>query len=257
MNDKECQFNEIQYLIQEYMDTLSSPFDSFYEEHVIRSTFYSLSLESQEIGYYAIHNQQLLTQFYIRPAYLKHAQKIFAEVLESRDLKSLFVPTCDELFLSLAVDMETFTLNKQAYFFQDSLAAISESSSGNIIFDLATAKDLPLIKLVCGDFLEDQYDGMQGKGELFTYYRESELLGIGVMQKSTLLLGYASIGMFTNEQFRKQGIGRDIIIRLKAWCYNHQLKPICGCWYYNEASKCTLESAGMVTRTRLLRFDHI
>ncbi|WP_181153121.1 hypothetical protein [Paenibacillus sp. AR247] len=31
------------------------------------------------------------------------------------------------------------------------------------------------------------------------------------------------------------------------------IRPLSGCWYYNEASKRTLESAGMVTRTRLLR----
>jgi GNAT superfamily N-acetyltransferase len=257
VNIRESNFNDIQSLVQEYTETLSSPFDSFYEENVLNSTFYVIQFESQEIGYYAIHNKQLLTQFYMKPAYLKYAQLFFGQVVENDALKQVFVPTSDELLLSLTVDQETLSLNKQAYFFQDSHVSIPESVSTDVTFGLATEQDVPEIKRMCADFLNDQYEAMQKNGQLFTYYRESVLLGIGVMEKSKILQGFASIGMFTNEECRRQGIGRDIILKLKSWCYNNQLKPISGCWYYNENSKRTLESAGMVTRTRLLRFDKI
>ncbi|WP_311316567.1 hypothetical protein [Peribacillus simplex] len=32
--------------------------------------------------------------------------------------------------------------------------------------------------------------------------------------------------MFTNEQYRKNGIGRTIIHHLKEWCYDNNLNPI-------------------------------
>ncbi|MDQ8736946.1 GNAT family N-acetyltransferase [Paenibacillus sp. LHD-38] len=80
------------------------------------------------------------------------------------------------------------------------------------------------------------------------------LLGIGLVENSKMLKGLASIGMLTNEAYRKQGIGRVIILQLRKWCEKQGIKPVCGCWYYNEASKRTLESAGMVTKTRLLKF---
>ncbi|WP_245624998.1 hypothetical protein [Paenibacillus stellifer] len=79
---KTCQVQKIQHLIQEYTQTLSSPFDSFLEEHILSSDFYLILEESNEIGYFAIHHGQLLTQFYIRPSYLKAAQELFYQVIK-------------------------------------------------------------------------------------------------------------------------------------------------------------------------------
>jgi len=252
MND--CLIGEIQPLMEEYVQELSSPFDSFLEKYILSSTFYALQDEMKEVGYYAIHNGQLLTQFYIRRSHRMYLQKIFGQVLERHAVKSLFVPTCDELLLSLAIDKD-FPLKKQAYFFQDSQTDIPVSDVlGVEVFRLAHQDDLQHIQLVCGDFL-DQYERRIAHEEIFTYYRESVLLGIGVAKRSRLLDGLASIGMFTNEAYRKQGVGRAIIFQLRKWCAEHGIKPVSGCWYYNEASKRTLESAGMVTKTRLLNIE--
>jgi hypothetical protein len=38
-------------------------------------------------------------------------------------------------------------------------------------------------------------------------------------------------------------------------CHAEGLRPIAGCWYYNDLSRKTLEAAGMTTPTRLLRFE--
>lgn len=251
---KACQVEEIRHLIQEYTQTLSSPFDAFLEEHILSSKFYVILNESNEIGYYAIHHGdhgQLMTQFYVRPSYLMTAQDLFDQVIKEYNVESLFVPTCDELFVSLAIDKD-YPISKQAYFFQDSRLELMEKQSlSGDFFGPATLDDLLHIQEMCGDFL-DQYETRIRNGELFCYYRGSVLLGVGVVERSKLLEGIASIGMFTNENYRKQGIGRDIILKLRKWCYSQQLTPICGCWYYNEASKRTLESAGMITRTRLL-----
>ncbi len=254
MITKECPIDEIQDLMNEYIQELSSPIDSFLEEHILASTFYSIQDEAGEVGYYAIHDDQLLTQFYIRRSYQMHSQRIFNQVLERHDVKSLFVPTCDELFVSLALDKD-FTINKQAYFFQDSQVNITDC---NILddetFRPAILEDLQQIKQICGDFL-DQYERRIVNGELFTYYRGALLLGIGVVEKSKMIDRLASIGMFTNEAYRKQGIGRVIILQLRKWCKQQNIKPVSGCWYYNHGSKKTMESAGMATKTRLLKFS--
>jgi GNAT superfamily N-acetyltransferase len=92
-------------------------------------------------------------------------------------------------------------------------------------------------------------------GQIFVFIKENNILGVGIIERSILQEGYASVGMFTNEDFRMQGIGRTIIHYLKEWCYSNNLTPISGCWYYNINSKLTLESAGMVTKTRLLNFQ--
>ncbi|MDQ0113283.1 GNAT family N-acetyltransferase [Paenibacillus harenae] len=250
---KACTLVEIDHLVKEYVEGLSSPFDSFLEEHILSSVFYLIQDDEKDVGYYAIHNNERLTQFYIRRSYQMHAQKLFLQALERHSVKSIFVPTSDELLISLVIDQD-FTISKQAYFFQDSLVGMSPVLGDGEAFRLATQDDLEQVQQVCGDFL-DNYERWIEKGELFVYYRDADLLGIGLIESSKLLEGLASIGMFTNDAYRKQGVGRAIIVQLRKWCKDRGISPICGCWYYNEASKRTLESGGMVTKTRLLNID--
>lgn len=253
MLSKESTIDEIKVLINEYIEELSSPIDSFLENHILASTFYRIQDESRDLGYYAIYNEQLLTQFYIRRQYQKYSQKIFSKVLERHNVKSLFVPTSDELFVSLALDNDLL-INKQAYFFQENQINIPDCNIlDDEIFRPALLEDQEQIQKICGDFL-DQYEHMIANEEIFTYYRGPILLGIGIVEKSNMINGIASIGMFTNEDYRRKGIGREIILRLRQWCKEQGMIPVSGCWYYNHASKRTLESAGMVTKTRLLTF---
>jgi GNAT superfamily N-acetyltransferase len=52
--------------------------------------------------------------------------------------------------------------------------------------------------------------------------------------------------MFVNRDFRGQGYAPVILVKLKEWCYQHNLKPIAGCWYPNTLSRKSLEAAGMI-----------
>ena len=103
---RECLIDEIQPFMNEYLRGLSSPFDSFLEKRILASAFYAVHDGLQAVGYYAIHRGQLLTQFYLRRSSQRYAQDIFTQVLERHFVASLFVPTCDELFLSLAIDQD-------------------------------------------------------------------------------------------------------------------------------------------------------
>ncbi|MWC30249.1 GNAT family N-acetyltransferase [Paenibacillus sp. MMS18-CY102] len=251
MECQPCSIDAIQHLMDEYLQGLSSPFDSFLEEHILSSAFYVITDESGEIGYFAIHPNELLTQFYISRSSLMHAQAVFGQIMGQYAIKSLFVPTCDELLISLMLD-NAFTANLQAYFFQDGRVYTEESSiRDHEVFRVANPDDLPQVQSTCGDFL-DAYERRIANGEIFVYYRGADLLGIGIAEQSKLLPGTASIGMFVGEAFRKQGVGTAIIVALRQWCASRGIRPISGCWYYNEHSKKTLEKAGMVTRTRLL-----
>jgi GNAT superfamily N-acetyltransferase len=251
---KQCQQEEIKDMIQEYVSTLQSPIDSFLEEHIINSTFYMINVNNEAVGYYAIFKDQLLTQFFLKVSLYSKSQELFKQVLASHPISSIFVPTSDEFLLSTVLDQD-YKLNKQAYFFQDSKVPLSQEKlykGGQ--FRKAELSDVEPIIEVSQDFF-DRLEERIEEGQIFVFMNESNLLGVGIMEKSILQEGYASIGMFVNDAFRKQGIGRTIIHQLKEWCYQNDLTPICGCWYYNTNSKLTLESAGMVSKTRLLNFQ--
>lgn len=253
---KPCSMEDIYILMEEYIKTLSSPFDSFLEDHITVSKFYMMTEDSNEIGYFAVYEGELLTQFYIRFKYLCEAQASFACVLNEFGIKSAYVPTCDELFLSLVLDQH-ITIEKQAYFFQENKEFKPDAKLyENGIFKTASRDDIPEIKRVSKDFFEHLEEQVE-KNEIFVFKEDDILLGAGIIERGRALKGYTSIGMFTNELYRQKGIGRSIILYLKKLCHENNEIPICGCWYYNTNSKKTLESAGFVTKTRLLNIKFI
>lgn len=249
--------DELHAFIEEYSKTLSSPFDSFLEDHISKSQFYSIEKNAEVAGYFAIiHDDGLLTQFYLRKEHMQYAQIIFRDVLCKYQVKRAFVVTSDELFLSLAIDQD-MVIKKQAYFFQDSGQVMDASSlyvKGS--FRTAVALDIPQILEVSGDFF-DELEGRVARQEIFVFKEGEELLGAGIVEHGIVMQGYTSIGMFVNEKHRQKGIGRTIITELKKWCYDNGRIPICGCWYYNHNSKKTLESAGMITKTRLFNIEFV
>lgn len=62
--------------------------------------------------------------------------------------------------------------------------------------------------------------------------------------------------MFTSEPFRGSGVATATIALLLARCQSEGLRAVAGCWYYNHASKRTLERAGMVSTTRQLHVEY-
>ena len=242
---------DVPELVQAYLASLSSPIDSFLEQHILDSELYVIESNAGAAGYFALHENKGLTQFYLRENFLKDGQQIFSDILRRFSVKSAFVPTCDELFLSHALDQET-TIDKQAYFFQDNKAIdVSHKLYPGGHFRRANPDDTAEIEQICGNFFDRLAERIANR-EIFILTEDDVLLGAGIIEQGRLLQAYANIGMFTHEPFRQRGIGRSLIIYLKRWCYERGQNPIAGCWYYNLNSKRTLESAGMITKTRLL-----
>ncbi|RSK27548.1 GNAT family N-acetyltransferase [Bacillus sp. HMF5848] len=251
---EQCTITEVSNMMEEYIQSLHSPFDSFLEEHIVNSTFHKIFVGEEVAGYYAIFNNTLLTQFYLKVPFYTKSQDIMTCIFSNHVISSVFVYTADEFFLSNVIDRD-YKINKQAYFFKDSKIMIpSEKLNHEGHLRQAVLSDVHKIVEVSEDFF-DRLEERIKDGQIFVFMKENILLGIGIIEISELQKGYASVGMYTNEAYRKQGVGRTIIQRLKEWCYQHDLEPICGCWYYNTNSKLTLQSAGMISKTRLLNVE--
>ena len=245
-------------LVHSYITSLASPIDSYLEDHILQSDIVVITTDQNEpAGYYGLFEGRLLTQFYLRPPFVKDGQSLFVDVLNRTKAESAFIPTCDELFLSHALDQEP-TIAKQAYFFQDgsntqSVGPIQTTAD----FRPALATDVDAIYAMSGDFLDHLEDRI-ADDQIFILTEADKLVGLGIIVPCQLLTDYSSIGMFIHQQHRRQGLGRTMLLHLKQWCYDHGRQPIAGCGYSNHLSKKTLESAGMITKTRLLKltFTH-
>ena len=245
-------YHDINKFLKDYLKTLSSPFDSYLEDYIIKSKFYRIVMNSKYIGYFAIYDNELLTLFYIKCKYIKYAQEYFNAILEKFNPKSAYVFTGDELYLSCICDIKNKEVKNQAYLFQDhkgSPEKIRYYNSGNL--RKAEFEDIDKVKEFSGNFFKDIDEKIKNE-ELYIFEEDTNILGFGIQEKGKILKGYTSIGVFTREEYRQKGIGRTIIARLKQLCYSQGETPICGCLYSNINIKRTLESSGFVAKTRLL-----
>lgn len=248
-----CSFEEIKEKVIEYYTNNRIIVDSFWEDHVLESNPYKILWDDKTIGFFAIHNKQLLTLFNIDKEYIHYSQEIFNKVKHYEEVFEAFVPTGDELFLSLALD-DFSKLEKQAYFSIDSERELDSSKiNKNFILTLAEKEDIGLIKQYSEDFFEGGLSSHVEANHIYIAKLLDEVVGFGIIEYGRVIPRYASIGMFVRPEYRCQGMATNILLSLKNIVISMGLQPISGCWYYNHNSIKSQQSAGMCSKTRLLR----
>lgn len=236
---------------QRYLQSLSSPIEPFLEDHIVESDFFSIDWQGTPIGYTAIHQKALITQFFLDKAYQALGQSIFFQVKKLAEVQRAFVPTCDEFFLSHALEANQ-RVEMQAYFFQDGQSPTTSPKAKNgFQLTLATSGDIALIREKTEDFF-DPLEKRIADHQIYIGSYNDEIVSFGILEKSKFLEPYAGIGMFVLAEQRQKGFGADTLLQLKQEVYQMEKSPVAGCWYYNHNSKKTLEKAGMCTKTRLL-----
>jgi RimJ/RimL family protein N-acetyltransferase len=247
-------FAEIREATREHLRVLPSPIDSFLEEHILASNHYRIVVAGETAGFASIHEERLITQFALGEPYRRYGQALFRELREMEQVRSAFVPTCDEFFLAHALD-DYRQLAKQAYFFATPPAVGDKGATERYSLRPAALDDADFVRQESGDFFE-HLERQIAAGELFVTLRDEERVGFGILVESTLYEDVASIGMYTIERFRQAGAGTATIAMLIEECRRRSLRPVAGCWYYNHRSRRTLQRAGMDSSTRLLKIDY-
>ena len=240
---------ESQPLFDAYLATLTGVNDDFWEGHILKSKVYRIIFRDETIGLCGVCDNENLTFFHIRHNLLRHAQPALSAALETLNPQYSYAPTNDEPLLSLCMDRHA-KIGMQAYFFtycDDGAAAVRPPEYPRELLAVAAPGDE-------ADILDSE--GVAENIALGKYYvmrKNGVFLGQGFFNRLTLAPGAASIGMSVHPDFRRRGVGRSVIMHMAAICRERGVTPYCGCWYYNHSSKATLESAGFVTRTRLLK----
>jgi GNAT superfamily N-acetyltransferase len=247
-------FAEIGEATRRHLGALPSAIDSFLEDHILASNHYRIVVADETAGFASIYEERLITQFALAEPYRRCGQALFGELRRMEQVRSAFVPTCDEFFLAHALD-DYRQLAKQAYFFAAPSDVGETAASDRYSMRPAAIDDANFVRQESGDFFE-HLERHIAAGELFVTLRDEEPVGFGILVKSMLYEDVASIGMYTIERLRRAGVGTATIAMLIAECRRRSLRPVAGCWYYNHRSRQTLQRAGMYSPTRLLKVDY-
>jgi RimJ/RimL family protein N-acetyltransferase len=246
-------FPEIREATRQHLGSLPSAIDSFLEDHILASNHYRIVVAGEIAGFASIHEERLITQFALSEPYRRCGQTLFRKLRQMEQVRSAFVPTCDEFFLAHALD-DYRQLAKQAYFFTTPPGISEAVAPDRYTMRPAVMDDADLVRRESDDFFE-HLERHIAAGELLVTLRGGEPVGFGILVKSTLYEDVVSIGMYTIERFRQARVGTATIAMLIEECRRRTLRPVAGCWYYNHRSRRTLERAGMYSPTRLLKVD--
>lgn len=238
--------------LQAYRQSLTVPYDDFLENYILESDFYRMEIDGSEIGLVGIHGN-LLTYFFVAPVFLHQAHSAFAAVLAQFSLAEAFVPTSDRHFLNVVLEFsQTFSI--QALHFSPTERPVRPPEFPANQLRAATPTDLNAVVNLTGDFL-DKWEDRINRQEIFLLEDSGEILGLGVLVKNVLMEHCLGTGMFTRPEARQRGVGRSIILHLKDMVRRRGFTPVPGCWYFNHESRRTLESAGYLAVSKLLRFS--
>jgi RimJ/RimL family protein N-acetyltransferase len=242
----------------EYGKRLPFAQDLNIEENIWDSNYYLIEYDSRIVGYTCIDTKQTLWEFYLEENACLHSQEIFQYLIDMKYIKAAECKTYDYLLMSLCHDFQK-TSEGSAYLFRDySPIDFSETRFTDITFRLAEIIDYDNLNELNRmeedvEFFHDLKEEINNR-EVLVFLKEDQLLGAGTFKKIWKDQSYRDIGMVVAKEHRKKGIGTFILIKLKEYCDKHDLVPVCGCWYYNYASKRTLEKAGFITKHRVIHF---
>ncbi|HTP08283.1 MAG TPA: GNAT family N-acetyltransferase [Anaerolineae bacterium] len=242
---------ENQKFLADYVAGISIPYDDFLEEYILNSDIYTVHHNGEPIGFFG-KQAALLTIFFIQRTSFRWAKAAFADIKQQFVIEQAFVPTTDLGFLS--VMLEDFArVEIQALHFTETDAIVRSPEFSRDQLRLATEADVEAVEQLAGDFL-DRYAERIRDQHIYVLEDKGELLGLGVLVPNQIMRDCIGTGMFTREDRRGAGIGRSIILHLRTIAHELGKTPVPGCWYYNTNSRKTLESAGYITQSKLLRF---
>ena len=245
-------FEEIAEPLRRHLAALPTAIDSYLEDRILAAQHYRIAVGGEAAGFAAIHGESLITQFALDEPYRQLGQPLYARLRRLAQVQAALVPTCDQFYLAHALD-DYRQLAKQSYFFAAGTVPVAVPEGWSL--RPATADDIAFIRQESGGFFEPIERYFEA-GELYVTLREGEPVGFGLTDISVLYPDVASIGMYTIERFRQQGVGAATLSLLRDECQRHGRRAVAGCWYYNHLSKRTLERAGMHAPTRLLKVGY-
>ncbi len=260
---KVASFEEIKNLRGQYIFSLSGPLEPLIEEWIdYDANFYVLEKDNQQVAYFCVNSGQRLLQFYVIDSDVSQIQDIFSYLLSEEFFNQAWITTRDNLAVSVAMEFQR-KVTVTDYLFQDSEKDLRYfgwvlTNFTDTNFRIAAREDIPVIhKVTKGfhDFLHYNLEDSIADKEIFVLYKNSILLGTGVIASKNCHPPYTDVGMYVNEDYRRQNVGTYILVKLKEYCYNNGFVPICSCHRANLASKKTLEKAGFVSKDRALLVD--
>ncbi len=246
---------EIKSLRDEYLNSLIEFQELYLEMMLGESNSYILMEDDKQIGYCIINKNNELIEYYIVNQYIKNCIEYFLQIINGLSVKRVLCKSFDYLLLKCSmIFSESFKVLGTLFrgFNQTMNIDINEFQ-----IRFADPSDIPFLLEQKDELYEtpEELEYFVKNSNIIMFEKGTKLYGCGYLIKVHDDYNYYDIGMWTNPDFRNQGVATYIIGYLKSYCLRNGYYPICGCAFTNIASKKTLEKNGFYSKHNLFTFD--
>ncbi len=226
--------------------------DAFLPAQQLSGTPSAIMINGTEVGLLVINEETLVLCTLTRRA-RKYDRQVLEQVLRDFAVRQAFAASWDGHHVGLFGGFAR-EIASQAYQFElldpDDLAPATASADGPTL-TVATEADRPYLN--GAGFLDDYTELLAAGGVRITRVQGIPV-GIGLIVRHPIDDAIADLGMFTNDDARRRGIGRSTIADAARECVARGLRPVAGCWYRNWLSRPALEAAGLTCVGTIFRF---
>lgn len=235
------------YLCPEYMHHGGNAFAYIRHQHQI-----SAALAGTNDAYFLSLCLDVATKHQVHTLLFQENQTRDHDCIENRNLPPGTNQITDDGFhskQSMAGDLAGGELYSFAHATDDDFA--------DIVHHFAAASgSMDLESIETGfDDLKGYVRSVMDAHHIFILRKTGKLVATSECRISKTQKPYADIGMIVAAEHRRKGLGTDILVRTKAFCYEQGVRPICSCEVDNIGSKKAITKAGFVSRHRVVLFE--
>lgn len=186
----------------------------------------------------------------------RYDRQVLEHVLRTFEVRAAYATSWDAHHVALFGGIAS-EITSQAYQFElldtDDLRPAPGPADRLAGLALVTATEADLPYLNGAGFLDHYAELLAHRRVRIARWR-GRPVGIGLLVPHPMNESVIDLGMFTDEDVRRQGIGTVIIAEAARECLDRGLTLVAGCWAGNWNSRPTLEAAGLTCIGTIFRF---
>ena len=250
---------EVLGMEQMWLKSLLSPQDGMWESFRKSSEYWLIKHHDRPIGYFNLHPDFGLIQYYLRPGHDSISHDVFGQLVENCSIKNGMVGSNNPIYYqsaqAICIDQEMHT-----YLFQLEKEASIENKPGE--FKLSTMDDLNRLveftKMSIGapeGWIRSYTADLIHKREHYHLQWSGDVVGTSEVRKSNSQPGIADIGMIVNPKYRRKGYGTFLLQKAKLIAIEKGLTPICSTEVNNIASVKSIRKCGFTSKYHLMKME--
>lgn len=241
-----------------YLNALPEFQELFIELMVHDSDCFMLRSDAEEMGYAIRSHDGILIEFYVLEKYIPESNEVFRQVLKELSIRAIYCKSFDFLLLSNCL-INTLPYSLDGVLYRDYVGtpltkdtAIKMEKAGLSSVSFLLEQDESIRELF---ETEQQLVGFIQNEYVFKFFKSGEFIGCGMVLLTHPDWDFCDLGVWVHPSKRGNAMGAQIILNLREFAIQNNLKPSCGCAIENIASQKTIEKSGFVSKHKLINFD--